>query len=373
MLLNYGSCESIKNKILNLKKNVVKQVIRKKPNKPAIRAKTNAWKKALRQTFFLTHGRKALLLGTETAALVGVALVTVIAALGQAAARFSGVGLWSSLVPFAGVVLVLSIVLFLAFKLWLRIRKAPAARLVYFPALMAVLIALGAGWFSTGQVFHRELTNLRQLVGGVREAERATLSHQVYAAYRRADLAQMQALVERAKPYEALIREAASIYGVDAEVLMGIAAAESSFLPRDSKDGGRGLFQITAPPREALDRVGKQMGEKQLDWRNTHHNALLGAATWLYYLKEMKNDLFLSLLAYNIGSKNGGLLSIMRQYGVKDFATIQPYLQNLPRDYPIRVLTAALALRLYRVEGHLPRYEEGDNAMRIQRIGIPGL
>jgi hypothetical protein len=63
----------------------------------------------------------------------------------------------------------------------------------------------------------------------------------------------------------------------------------------------------------------------------------------------------------------------MRQYGARDFATIQPYLQNLPRDYPIRVLTAALAFRLYKVEGKLPRYEEGDNAMHIQRIGIPGL
>lgn len=87
----------------------------------------------------------------------------------------------------------------------------------------------------------------------------------------------------------------------------------------------------------------------------------------------MDGDLLLALLAYNIGPKNGGLLSIMRQYGAKDFATIQPYLQNLPRDYPIRVLTAALAFRLYKAEGRLPRYEEADNAKRIQAIGIPGL
>ena len=352
---------------------MIKQTIKKKPDKITKRIKPKTSTKALLQGFLLNHGRKALLLGGEILAMTGVALVAVIAALGQAAERFSGVGLWSSLVPFACVVLVLAVILFLAFKLWLKVRPTMVARTGTLPSLLAVLIALGAGWFSTGLVFHHELANLRLLVGGVQEAERTTLSHQVYAAYRRADLAQLQTLLERAKPYESAIREAASIYGVDAEVLMGVGAAESSFLPRDSKDGGRGLFQITAPPKEVLERVGKQLGEKSLDWRNTRHNALIGAATWRFYLKEMKNDLFLSLLAYNIGPKNGGLISIMRQYGARDFATIQPYLQNLPRDYPIRVLTASLAFRLYRVEGHLPRYEEGDNAMRIQRIGIPGL
>jgi hypothetical protein len=63
----------------------------------------------------------------------------------------------------------------------------------------------------------------------------------------------------------------------------------------------------------------------------------------------------------------------MTQYGARDFVTIQPYLQNLPRDYPIRVLTAALAYRLWRMEGTLPHYEEGRNATRIQNVGIPGL
>ena len=63
----------------------------------------------------------------------------------------------------------------------------------------------------------------------------------------------------------------------------------------------------------------------------------------------------------------------MQQYGARDFVTVQPYLQNLPRDYPIRVLAAALAYRLWRMEGRLPRYEEGDNAARVQQVGIPGL
>jgi hypothetical protein len=87
----------------------------------------------------------------------------------------------------------------------------------------------------------------------------------------------------------------------------------------------------------------------------------------------MHGDLFLGLLAYNIGPRNGGLRAIMEQYGARDFVTIQPYLNTLPRDYPIRVLSAALAYRLWRTEGHLPRYEDGGNALHIQSVGIPGL
>ena len=87
----------------------------------------------------------------------------------------------------------------------------------------------------------------------------------------------------------------------------------------------------------------------------------------------MGGDLFLGLLAYNIGPQNGGLRSIMAQYGARDFVTIQPYLQLLPRDYPVRVLSAALAYRLWRADAALPAYEIGDNAVRIQRIGVPGL
>lgn len=105
---------------------------------------------------------------------------------------------------------------------------------------------------------------------------------------------------------------------------------------------------------------------------NGRYNAFIGAATLSHYLEEMKQDLFLGLLAYNIGPANGGLRFIMQQYGATDFVTIQPYLLKLPRDYPIRVLSYALAFRMQRIEGKLLAYEEGDNAMSIQALGIPG-
>lgn len=317
--------------------------------------------------------RRAIIVGTEVIGLLVFALVMIIAVLGRAAHWFAGTSFWSSLLPFAGTVLALVLVNAVFLRLWLSIRPRLLAWALKVPAAVAMFTAVGALWFAAQDEFGRELRNLRTLVGGTQEAERTTLAHQVFASYRRADLTQMQRIIERARVYEATIQEAAEVYGIDAEVMVGLGAAESSFYPRDSKDGGRGLFQITAPPRVAVEEVKKRLAVDELDLLNQRHNALVAAATLQYYLGEMRGDLFLGLLAYNIGPKNGGLRSIMRQYGARDFVTIQPYLQNLPRDYPIRVLTAALAYRLWRTEGRLPRYEEGNNAMHIQKIGIPGM
>jgi soluble lytic murein transglycosylase-like protein len=199
-----------------------------------------------------------------------------------------------------------------------------------------------------------------------------TLTHQVFAAYRRLDPAQLQTLITRAQIYTRDIDQAAAAFGLDPDLLHGVAATESSFLPRPSSDGGQGLFQITRVPDEVTALAGRQLGAApRVD--DHRHNAFLAAATLRYYLKQMQNDLFLGLLAYNIGPKNGGLRFIMRQYGAMDFVTIQPYLQQLPRDYPIRVLSHALAFRLLRREGRLLAYEDGLNAVRIQQLGVPGL
>ncbi|HUL13013.1 MAG TPA: transglycosylase SLT domain-containing protein [Methylococcaceae bacterium] len=317
--------------------------------------------------------RRAIILGTEVAALLTAGLIATIAVLGRSGNWFAGTGFWSNLLPFAGTVLALALVTAVFLRLWLPIRCRLMNRAAVLPASLAMLIAAGAGWYAAQDEFDRELGNLRTLVGGTEEAERSTLAHQVFASYRRCDLTQMQRIIERARVYESTIQEAAEVYGIDAEVLVGVGAAESSFYPRDSKDGGRGLFQITAPPKVAVELVKKRLALNELDLLNQRHNTLIAAATLHQYLTEMRGDLFLGLLAYNIGPKNGGLRSIMQQYGARDFVTIQPYLQNLPRDYPIRVLTAALAYRLWRLEGKLPRYEEGSNAMHIQSIGIPGL
>jgi soluble lytic murein transglycosylase-like protein len=301
------------------------------------------------------------------------ALVAAVAALGRAAGQFAGVGLWAHLVPFAGAAVLFGLALALGLRGWLALRPPLQARADGGPAAAAAILAGLALWSATRPAFQLDLLRLRTAVGGTAEAERMAIAHQVFAAYRRADRRALSAMFERARPFEPLVHEAAAEFALDPEVLMGVAAAESSFRPRPSADGGRGLVQITAPPAAALGAVRRRLGVARPDLDDPRHNAWVAAATLARYLAEMRGDLFLGLLAYNVGPTNGGLRSIMAQYGARDFVTIQPYLQLLPRDYPVRVLAAALAYRLWRADANLPAYEVGDNALRIQRLGVPGL
>jgi hypothetical protein len=308
---------------------------------------------------------EALLLG-------GAALVLVIAALGEFAGWFVGAQMWRHLLPFAAAVLALAVAVGGLLWGWLQLRRALAARLVWAPLLVALLAAGGAARFAVHPTFARDLRQLQALVGGQAAAERAAIGHQVFAAYRRAEHAAWQRTFERGAPFAAPVADAAAAFALDGDLLMGLAAVESSFRPRRSPDGGEGLFQITAPPAGAVQDASRALGGVSIDLDDPRHNAAVGAATLRRYLDQMRGDLFLGLLAYNIGPANGGLRAIMDRYGARDFVTIQPYLQELPRDYPIRVLSSALAYRLWRTGGALPRYEEGANAVAVQAVGIPG-
>lgn len=316
--------------------------------------------------------RTVLLALTEAACLTVTAVTSIMVLLGLAAERFSGTRFLASLLPFAlgvlGLVLAASLFLFA----WLRLRRWLLGRSPWLPASLALACLIGVGVLVVQGQFYWAFGHFRTLVGGRAEAGRVTLAHQVFAAYRRLDPAQLQTLITRAQPYTRDIDQAAAAFGLDPDLLHGVAATESSFLPRPSGDGGQGLFQITRVPDEVTALAGRRLGvAPRVD--DHRHNGFLAAATLRYYLKQMQNDLFLGLLAYNIGPKNGGLRFIMQQYGAIDFVTIQPYLQQLPRDYPIRVLSHALAFRLFRREGRLLAYEDGLNAVRIQQLGVPGL
>ena len=313
------------------------------------------------------------MLGLEILGLAITAISAVMIVLGYSAGWFSGTRFFTSLLPFAIGVLILIVAAAVFLIGWWKLRKWLQSRAAVLSPILAIGLALVIGWFVTQNHFAQAFGHFRLLVGGKQEASRVTLAHQVYAAYRRYDREQLQQIVGRAEEYNPAIIEAAKVFGIDPNLLQGIAATESSFLPRDSRDGGHGLFQITQVPKAVMEQAGKRLAVTKPSLIDPRHNAFIAAATLKYYLAEMRGDLFLGLLAYNIGPANGGLRFIMQQYGATDFVTIQPYLQQLPRDYPIRVLTHALAFRLWQIEGKLPVYEEGDNAIHIQRIGIPGL
>ena len=317
--------------------------------------------------------REWVLAVVEASALTSAGLLVVIAALGRFADWFVGAGLWRNLLPFAAAVLGMAVLIGAGIGAWFVVRRPLVERLFWAPASLSSLIAIGALWFTSQPAFLGDLHHLQALVGGQAAAERAAIGHQVYAAYRRANLDHLQHMFERARSYQSMVEDAATAFDLDPALLMGVAATESDFRPRRSADGGRGLLQITAPPAAALRAARSALQTEQLDLGDDRHNVFAGAATLRTYLDQMHSDLFLGLLAYNIGPANGGLQAIMQHYGARDFVTIQPYLQQLPRDYPIRVLSSALAYRLWQQDARLPRYEERDNAERIQATGIPGL
>lgn len=309
----------------------------------------------------------------ETLAVASAVLAADLGVLGWATGRFRGASLLGSVLPFAVVVLGLGVATALVVALWLGLRPRMLRLHRRLPLGLAIVLVASTGAAVTMPAYRDLVTRLRRLTDGPGQARRAAIAHQVWAAYRRSDLGAMRVLLERSEVYEGVIRDAARAFHLDPEVLMGIAATESSFHPRPSADGGQGLFQITAVPASAETAAKRHLRVERLDPANQRHNAFVGAATFRAYLDQMRGDPFLALLAYNIGPRNGGLVSIMEQYGARDFVTIQPYLKNLPRDYPVRVLTHALAYRVWKRAGRLLPYQEDHNAGRIQQMGIPGL
>jgi hypothetical protein len=299
-------------------------------------------------------------------------MAAIILLLGYVSNRFSGTDLIHSLLPFAAGIFGLVVLASLLLSGWKRVRKWLQVRSQYLPLSIVLGLTLMVCGFIPHHYFTRAFGYYRTLVGGKEEAGRVVLAHQVYAAYRRLDTAPLEIMINRAEQFSKVINAAAAAYDLDTDLLKGLAAAESSYLPRKSTDGGHGLFQITRVPASVTEDINNRFPAKNRDISEPRFNAFLGAATLRYYLTEMNDDLFLGLLAYNIGPANGGLRFIMQKYGVTDFTTIQPYLLQLPRDYPIRVLSYALAFRIHRKEGRLLPYAEGKNALEIQALGIPG-
>jgi len=339
-------------------------------------AKKTAGKKKGRKNTKLHPSRRFVMgaLAVETAALLLVGLTATVAALGYAAMRFSGLSLATNLLPFAAMILALIVACALLLTLWFFLRRWLLRRHPSLAAIIALLLLAACGWAVREPRFFAIYDQFRIMVGGKEEVARRQLAHQVYAAYRRITPQDALVMLAREKLYHEDIVAAAAACRIDPDLLSGVAAVESSFLPRASADGGDGLFQITNVPKTVTTAVDRQLAQEAPSSPDADHrrNALLGAATLAHYIHAMDDDVFLGLLAYNVGPKNGGLRSIMEQYGARDFVTIQPYLQYLPRDYPIKVFAWALLFRVARETGGPLPYQDGTNAVRIQSIGIPG-
>ncbi len=346
----------------NIKTSSQKQNLRKRP--PRKSAETMP---------LVSFKQRIIFTAIETLSLITIITFGIIIVLGNEAHWFTGTHFLGNLFPFAAGVLVLILTSSLFLAGWWKLRAFLNNRSLALLPIFAISLVYSLGFLIGIENLNQSIDRFRILVGGKQETQRVTLTHQVFAAYRRYNSNNLVKMIHRAEPYRSAIFEAAKQYDIDPELLEGIAATESSFKPRDSADGGHGLFQITAVPKTVLEESKDRLGTENLLYENPRTNAFIAAATLKHYLGEMNNDLYLALLAYNIGPANGGLRFIMKKYGVTDFITIQPYLQLLPRDYPIRVLSYALAFRIWQKHGQLLAYEEGSNALKIQKIGIPNL
>ncbi|MGZ8183562.1 MAG: transglycosylase SLT domain-containing protein, partial [Methylobacter sp.] len=255
--------------------------------KPKPRRAPRTPKKTVPQPPVGSLKNRLLMIGLEVLGLAITAISAVMILLGYSASWFSGTRFFSSLLPFAIGVLALIVAAAVLLIGWWKLRKWLQGRAAILSPILAISFALVIGWFVMQNQFAQAFGHFRLLVGGKQEASRVTLAHQVYAAYRRYDPAQLQLLVNRAETYNPAIVEAGKVFDIDPNLLQGIAATESSFLPRDSQDGGHGLFQITQVPKAIMAQAGKQLAVSKPSLLDPRHNAFIAAATFKYYLNEM--------------------------------------------------------------------------------------
>jgi hypothetical protein len=210
--------------------------------------------------------QKLLFIAAEVVALATVASYGIVVVLGNAANGYSGTSFLGSLLPFA--VGVMALILATSFFLvgWWKLRCYLKAHSDVFVPIAAIGVVLIVAFLSWQDSFRLSIGQFRTLVGGKEEASRVTLNHQVFAAYRRYNSSNLNKMMQRAEPYNAAIAEAAEEFDVDQNLLQGIAATESSFKPRDSFDGGHGLFQITTVPKAVLEEAKDHLKTEQLSF-----------------------------------------------------------------------------------------------------------
>ena len=120
--------------------------------------------------------------------------------------------------------------------------------------------------------------------------------------------------------FQNLIRDAASRYGVDAELITSVIAVESNFDPKAvSRKNARGLMQL-------LPETAARLGVK--DAFDPKENIDAGTRYLRDLLQKYNNNLTLALAAYNAGPER------IQQYGrVPPFSETVSYVGRVKRTY----------------------------------------
>lgn len=126
------------------------------------------------------------------------------------------------------------------------------------------------------------------------------------------------------EPFGDLIRAAAQRYGVDADLITSVIAAESNFDPKAiSRRDARGLMQL-------LPETAARLGVKNIF--DPQENIDAGTHYLSDLLQLYKHDLALTLAAYNAGPER------VQQYGqrVPPFAETVSYIRRVQQTYQQR-------------------------------------
>ena len=124
-------------------------------------------------------------------------------------------------------------------------------------------------------------------------------------------------------PFRELILAAAARYNVDADLITSVIATESNFDPKAvSRRNARGLMQL-------LPQTATRLGVQNIF--DPGENIDAGTHYLRDLLQRYKNDLALTLAAYNAGPER------VQQYGrVPPFAETQSYVRRVKRAYDQR-------------------------------------
>lgn len=134
-------------------------------------------------------------------------------------------------------------------------------------------------------------------------------------------------------PFGELIRKAASKYGVDADLVFSVVAAESNFNPRAvSRRNARGLMQL-------LPETAKRLGVR--DIYDPEQNVEAGTRYLRDLLRRYEGDLALTLAAYNAGP------GAVQRYGkVPPYNETVAYVRAIQKTYAVRKSNAESAAKI---------------------------